>query len=54
MVMDNGLWIALVIVTGIVVYVWGKVRYYMRQSDAQWRKVDRSKLRSWDDEDLSD
>jgi hypothetical protein len=36
----------------IVVYVVAKVRYYMRVSDEQWRRVDKSKLVDWrDDED---
>ncbi len=52
--MDNGFWIAAVIVAGVAVYVWGKVRFYMRQSDAQWREIDKSKLKTWDEDDSSD
>ncbi len=49
--MGNGIWIALLILVGVIFYVIAKVRFYMKQSDAQWREVDKSKLRSWQDED---
>jgi beta-lactamase regulating signal transducer with metallopeptidase domain len=49
--MDSGLWIALLILVGVIIYVIGKVRFYMKQSDVQWRQVDKSKLRSWEDDD---
>jgi hypothetical protein len=49
--MDQGFWIALLILAGVVVYVWAKVRYYMRQSDSQWREVDKSKLKPWEDDE---
>ena len=38
----------------IVVYVAAKVRYYMRVSDEQWRRVDKSKLVDWSDDKDSD
>jgi hypothetical protein len=38
----------------IVVYVLAKVRYYMRVSDEQWRRVDKSKLVDWSDDDDRD
>ena len=44
-------WIAVVVMAGFAIYVIAKVRMYMRQSDAQWRKVDKSKLKSWDEDD---
>ena len=49
--MPEGLWIPLAIIAVVAVYVLAKVRHYMRQSDEQWRQVDKSKLREWDDED---
>lgn len=49
--MHNGIWVALAIVTVVVVYVLVKVIYYARLSRAQWRDVDRSKLREWKDDD---
>lgn len=38
----------------ILVYVVAKVRYYMRVSDEQWRRVDKSKLVDWTDDDARD
>lgn len=38
----------------ILVYVVAKVRYYMRVSDEQWRRVDKSKLVDWTDVDARD
>ena len=49
--MSNELWIAVLILFGFVIYVIAKVIGYMRQSDRQWRQVDKSRLRSWDDDD---
>ena len=49
--MNNGLWIALLILIFVIFYVVGKVRFYMKQSDAQWKQVDKSKLRAWEDDD---
>jgi hypothetical protein len=34
-----------------VVYVVAQVVFYVRKSKQQWREVDRSKLRKWEDED---
>jgi len=44
-------WIAAVVMAGFAIYVVARVRMYMRQSDAEWRKVDQSKLKSWDEDD---
>jgi len=49
--MDKNLWIGLLILAVFVIYVVAKVRMYMRQSDEQWRQVDRSKLKSWEDDE---
>jgi beta-lactamase regulating signal transducer with metallopeptidase domain len=49
--MDKGLWIAFLVFAVFIIYVWGKVRFYIRQSDAQWREVDKSKLRTWEDDE---
>ena len=41
-----------VLILVIVIWVIAKVRHYMRVSDEQWRRVDKSKLVTWaDDED---
>ena len=49
--MADGFWIAVLIVAGVLLYVVGKVIGYMKQSDKQWKKVDKSKLNEWDDDD---
>jgi len=47
----DGLWTVLVIILAVVVYVIAKVIENMRKSEQQWRQVDKSKLREWDDDD---
>ena len=49
--MDGRLWIVVLIMAGFAVYVLAKVVGYMRQSERQWKEVDKSKLRTWDDDD---
>lgn len=45
------LWIALGFVAAVVVYVVATVIRHDRKSREQWRRVDKSKLKDWDDED---
>lgn len=49
--MPEGLALLLIIIAVIVAYTVAKVIGYMRRSDEQWREVDKSKLREWDDDD---
>ena len=49
--MPDGLWILIVFIAAVVVYTIATVRKYMRLSDTQWRQVDKSKLKEWDDEE---
>lgn len=42
---------ALLLILIILVWVIAKVRYYMRVSDEQWERVDKSKLVEWADDD---
>ncbi len=49
--MPDELWIAGLVLGGFVIYVIAKVVGYMRQSERQWRQVDKSRLKSWDDDD---
>jgi sensor domain CHASE-containing protein len=49
--MPEGLWPILVFIVVVIVYTIAKVLQYMRQSEEQWRQVDKSKLREWDDDD---
>lgn len=41
----------LLLIAIILVWVIAKVRYYMRVSDEQWRRVDKSKLVEWRDDE---
>jgi hypothetical protein len=49
--MPEGLWPILLLIAIVIIYTIAKVRQYMRESEEQWRKVDKSKLREWDDDD---
>jgi len=49
--MPEGLWPILVLIVVVIIYTIAKVLQYMRQSEEQWRQVDKSKLRKWDDDD---
>ncbi len=49
--MAANFWSVLLLIAIIVLYVIAKVRYYIRKSDAQWQKVDKSKLVDWDDDE---
>jgi hypothetical protein len=43
--------IAAAVLVVFVIYVVAKVLAYMRASDAQWKQVDKSKLKEWEDDD---
>jgi hypothetical protein len=49
--MLDGPWPIIILIAVVIAWVLSKVRYYMRKSEQQWRDVDKSKLRAWDDED---
>lgn len=49
--MPEGLWPILVMIAVIIIYTIAKVFQHMRKSEQQWRQVDKSKLREWDDDD---
>ncbi len=49
--MDERFWIAILVLAGFALYVAGKVIAAMQKSDRQWRQVDKSKLKTWEDED---
>ena len=50
--MKANLWSVVLLILIVLVWVIAKVRYYMRVSDEQWKRVDKSKLREWpEDED---
>ena len=49
--MPEGLLPVLAIVAVLVVYVIAKVRQNIKKSEEQWRQVDKSKLREWEEDD---
>lgn len=49
--MHGGLVFLLVMIAVIVIYTIAKIISYNRLSEQQWKEVDKSKLKEWDDED---
>ena len=49
--MPDGLTYLLVFIAVVVIYTIAKVIAYMRTSEQQWREVDKSKLRKWEDDE---
>ena len=49
--MPEGLLPIIVFIAVVIIYTIAKVIDYSRQSDKQWREVDKSKLREWEDDD---
>lgn len=52
--MPEGLWPVLAIIALVIVYTVAKVVQYARRSEEQWRQVDKSKIRKWEDDDWPD
>jgi len=52
--MPEGLWPVLVLIALVIIYTIAKVVQHMRKSEQQWREVDKSKLRNWEDDDWPD
>lgn len=49
--MAEGFWPVLLIVALVIVWVAAKVVDGARKSERQWREVDKSKLKEWQDDD---
>ena len=49
--MDAKFWFAILILAGFAFYVAAKVIAAMQKSDREWQQVDKSKLKTWEDED---
>jgi hypothetical protein len=49
--MTKELALMLLLVAIVIVWVIAKVRHYARLSERQWERVDKSKLKRWEDED---
>lgn len=49
--MNSGLLVAILIVLAVVAYTIAKVVAYARKSRQQWDDADKSKLKTWDDDE---
>ena len=49
--MSDELQLVLAVVAVFVIYVLARVLSYIRQSDAEWKQADKTKLKQWEDED---
>ena len=49
--MPDGLIFLLIFIALVIVYTIAQVVGYMRQSEKQWKDVDKSKLKEWDDDE---
>lgn len=49
--MPDGLLLILLLIAIVIAYTVVKIRGYVKKSEQQWRQVDKSKLREWDDEE---
>ena len=49
--MSVGIWPIIVFILIVILWVISKVLFYARKSEEQWQRVDKSKLREWDDDD---
>jgi hypothetical protein len=50
--MSEGFWPVVLIIAAIIIWVLAKVVTNVKKSERQWREVDKSKLKEWqDDED---
>ncbi len=49
--MPDGLLFLLILIAAVVLYTIVRVIQYARLSEKQWRQVDKSKLKEWQDDD---
>ncbi|NNF40305.1 MAG: hypothetical protein HKN64_02920 [Woeseiaceae bacterium] len=49
--MPDGLLFLLILIAAVVLYTLVRVIQYVRLSEKQWRQVDKSKLKEWQDDD---
>ncbi len=49
--MPDGLWPVLILIAFVAIYAIVRIREYMRVSNEQWKKVDKSKLKEWEEDD---
>lgn len=48
--MSDGFWPVVLIVAVVIAWVLSKIVFYMKKSEQQWRNVDKSKLKEWEDD----
>jgi hypothetical protein len=51
-IMSTGFWPIAVFILLVIALVLSKVFFYVRKSEEQWQKVDKSKLRDWEDDEM--
>lgn len=49
--MSTGFWPIVVFILLVIALVLSKVFFYVRKSEEQWQKVDKSKLKEWEDDE---
>jgi hypothetical protein len=49
--MSDGFWPVVLIVAVVIAWVLSKIVFYMKKSEQQWRNVDKSKLKEWEDDE---
>ena len=49
--MPEGLLLLLIFIGGVIVYTIATVLKLKRQSEREWDRVDKSKLKEWEDDD---
>jgi len=49
--MSVGFWPIALFILFVILWVLSKVLFYVRKSQEQWQKVDKSKLKEWDDDE---
>ena len=49
--MPDGLWLLIAFVAVVVIYTVATIRRLMKQSDEQWKQVDKDKLKKWEDDE---
>lgn len=49
--MPDGLWPIILLIAIVIAWVLSTILSYMKKSEEQWRSVDKSKLREWEDDE---
>ncbi len=49
--MSEGFWPVILIIVVIIAWVLAKIYSNVKKSERQWREVDKSKLKEWQDDD---